>query len=104
MALRRHSGCGWRIVKGLKSSNRPTSAETNSTGLDVEFIIGIRGSQPPPSVTIRYIADRWMGAEAEIIDVFDDELTMRSLPNTHTPLLDLAFLPVADSLSSNINR
>ncbi|KIJ36065.1 hypothetical protein M422DRAFT_261613 [Sphaerobolus stellatus SS14] len=72
--------------------------------LDVDFIIGIRGSQPPPSVTIRYIADRWMGAEAEIIAVFDDELTMLSLPKTHTPLLNLAFLPLADSLSSNINR
>ncbi|KIJ28997.1 hypothetical protein M422DRAFT_269691 [Sphaerobolus stellatus SS14] len=45
-----------------------------------------------------------MGAEAKIIAVFGDELTMRSLPNTHTPHLDLAFLPVADSLSSNINR
>jgi len=75
----------------------------NTTHLDVNFIIPIRGSNPPPSVTIRYISDRWMGAEDEIIAVFED-LAMPSSASSHTPLLDLPFLPVSDSISTPINK
>lgn len=39
-----------------------------STGaLDVDFIISIPNGDAPPSVTIRFVSDRWMGAEEEVL-------------------------------------
>lgn len=59
--------------------------------LNVEFVISIPNGQPPPSVTIRYVSDRWMGAEDEILIPLDS-LTMPSPSSCHTPLLELPFL------------
>lgn len=61
--------------------------------LDVEFIVQVR-SPPPPSVTIRFLSDRWLGAEDEIF-VPLDKLTMPSPSTTRTPALDIPFLPLS---------
>ncbi|KAF9055071.1 Sec63-domain-containing protein [Hymenopellis radicata] len=62
---------------------------TDST--DVDFVISIPNGIPPPSVTIRFVSDRWMGAEDEV-EVPLDSLTMPPSSSSHTPVLDLPFL------------
>lgn len=59
--------------------------------LNVDFVISIPNGQPPPSVTIRYVSDRWMGAEDEIL-ISLDSLVMPTSSPSHTPVLDLPFL------------
>lgn len=66
----------------------------NTQALDVDFVIPIRGSKPPSSVNVRFVSDRWMGAEDEVT-VLLENLTMPKFSRCHTPLLDLPFLPVA---------
>ncbi|KAI0775993.1 Sec63-domain-containing protein [Trametes elegans] len=62
--------------------------------LDVEFVISIPGQKPPPSVTIRFVSDRWQGAEEEVVASLE-ELTMPSSYDSHTPRLDIPFLPLS---------
>ncbi|OBZ76331.1 putative helicase mug81 [Grifola frondosa] len=62
--------------------------------LDVDFVISIPNGQAPPSATIRFVSDRWMGAEDEIVVSFE-ELRMPSPTDCHTPRLDLPFLPLS---------
>ncbi|KAJ3550589.1 hypothetical protein NM688_g5040 [Phlebia brevispora] len=59
--------------------------------LDVDFVISIPNGDPPPSVTIRFVSDRWMGAEEEVSVSFED-LVMPSLTDSHSPQLDIPFL------------
>ncbi|KAH9938549.1 Sec63-domain-containing protein [Fomitopsis serialis] len=62
--------------------------------LDVDFVISISEGQRPPFVTIRFVSDKWMGAEDEVAIPFDD-LVMPSASESHTPRLDIPFLPVS---------
>ncbi|CAL1701424.1 unnamed protein product [Somion occarium] len=62
--------------------------------LDVEFVISIPEGKPPPSVTIRFVSDRWMGAEDEVAVPFDS-LVMPTASESHTPRLDIPFLPLS---------
>ncbi|KAI0068945.1 Sec63-domain-containing protein [Artomyces pyxidatus] len=62
--------------------------------LDAAFVIAIPDGRPPPSVTIRYVSDRWMGAEDEVT-VLLDSLKMPIPSNSHTPRLDLPFLDIS---------
>jgi antiviral helicase SLH1 len=64
-----------------------------TTALDVEFIVRVR-NPPPPSVTIRFLSDRWLGAENEIFAPLD-KLIMPSPSTTRTPALDISFLPLS---------
>ncbi|CCM04831.1 uncharacterized protein FIBRA_07024 [Fibroporia radiculosa] len=59
--------------------------------LDIDFIISIPNGKPPPSVTVRLVSDKWMGAEDEVGIPFD-ELIMPTSSDCHTPRLDLPFL------------
>ena len=59
--------------------------------LDVDFIISIPVTKPPPSVTIRFVSDRWIGAEDEVSIPFED-LVMPTLTDCHSPRLDVPFL------------
>ncbi|KAK0190876.1 Sec63-domain-containing protein [Armillaria mellea] len=59
--------------------------------LNVDFVISIPDGRPSPSVTIRFVSDRWMGAEDEV-RVSLQTLTMPVASNTHTPILDIPFL------------
>ncbi|KAJ7129808.1 Sec63-domain-containing protein [Mycena epipterygia] len=80
---------------------RPTTE-----ALNVDFVISIPHGQPPPSVTIRFVSDRWMGAEDEV-SIPLDTLLMPAASHSHSPRLDLPFLtpsilrnPTVESLFS----
>jgi antiviral helicase SLH1 len=62
--------------------------------MSVEFLISIPEEQIPPFVTIRYVSERWMGAEDEVKVPFDD-LVMPARSNSHTPRLNLPFLSLS---------
>ncbi|OCH90702.1 Sec63-domain-containing protein [Obba rivulosa] len=62
--------------------------------IDVDFVISIPNGKPPPSVTIRFVSDKWMGAEDEV-SIPLDNLTMPSSSDCHTPRLDLPFLALS---------
>ncbi|KAL1738553.1 Sec63 Brl domain-containing protein, partial [Schizophyllum fasciatum] len=62
--------------------------------LNVEFVIAIPDGLPPPSVTIRFVSDRWIGAEEEIVVPFD-ELVMPFPTGSHATLLPLPYLPLS---------
>jgi len=59
--------------------------------LTVDFLIPVRELDMPPSVTIRFISDRWLGAEEEVV-VELEGLTMPQPSDEHSPLLDIPFL------------
>ncbi|KAF5387927.1 hypothetical protein D9615_000311 [Tricholomella constricta] len=59
--------------------------------LTVEFIISIPDGLPPPSVTVRYVSDRWLGAEDETF-ISLESLIMPAPSSSNTPLLDLPLL------------
>lgn len=63
-----------------------------TTVLDMEFIVQVR-SPPPPSLTIRLLSDRWLGAENEVF-VPLGKLNMPSPSMTRTSALDIPFLPL----------
>lgn len=62
--------------------------------LDVDFIISIPEHGRPPSVTIRFVSDRWMGAEDEVVVPFSS-LVMPTASESNTPRLDIPFLPLS---------
>jgi antiviral helicase SLH1 len=64
----------------------------NTAALEIDFVIPIRGSKPPSSINIRFMSDRWMGAEDEV-SISLESLVMPKFSDCHTPLLDLPFLP-----------
>ncbi|TBU58370.1 Sec63-domain-containing protein [Dichomitus squalens] len=65
-----------------------------TTFVDVDFVISVNKDKPPPSVTIRYVSDRWVGAEQETVASFED-LIMPASSESHTPRLDIPFLPLS---------
>ncbi|KAI0638306.1 Sec63-domain-containing protein [Trametes polyzona] len=62
--------------------------------LDVDFVISIPSQKRPPSVTIRFVSDRWQGAEEEVEASLED-LVMPSASDSHTPRLDIPYLPLS---------
>lgn len=64
----------------------------STSSLDVDFVVSIPADIPPPSFTVRFVSDRWMGAEDELY-VSLDGLVMPAPSHSHTPRLDLPFLP-----------
>lgn len=65
-----------------------------TTFVDVDFVISVPKDKPPPSVTIRYVSDRWIGAEEELVVSFED-LIMPTWSESHTVRLDIPFLPLS---------
>ncbi|KIM25210.1 hypothetical protein M408DRAFT_26410 [Serendipita vermifera MAFF 305830] len=63
---------------------------TGTESLQLDFIIPLP-AVPPPSVTIRAMSDRWLGAEEEVHVPFDN-LIMPPIPVRRTSLLDLPLL------------
>lgn len=57
----------------------------------VEFVISIPRGVAPPSFTIRYLSEAWLGAEDEVYIPLD-LLVMPPATSSHTPRLDLPFL------------
>ncbi|EJU06494.1 Sec63-domain-containing protein [Dacryopinax primogenitus] len=71
--------------------------------LDVDFTIPIVGSKLPPSVCIRFISDKWLGAEHEIlIDL--SEVVLPMTLNAHTDLLDVPLLSASAIQDSALAR
>ncbi|KAH9940596.1 Sec63-domain-containing protein [Amylocystis lapponica] len=62
--------------------------------LEVDFVISIPDGKPPPFVTARFVSDRWMGAEDEL-EISLEGLIMPTPSDSHTPRLDLPFLPLS---------
>lgn len=62
--------------------------------LGVDFVIPIPDGIPPPSMTIRFVSDKWIGAEGEV-SVPLQSIVMPALSSSHTPRLDLQFLPLS---------
>ncbi|KAI0650624.1 Sec63-domain-containing protein [Trametes meyenii] len=62
--------------------------------LDVDFVISIPSQKRPSSVTIRFVSDRWQGAEEEV-EASLEELVMPSSSDSHTPRLDIPYLPLS---------
>lgn len=60
---------------------------------EVDFVIPVH-DPPPPSVTIHFLSDRWVGAEEEVLVSFEN-LVMPVPSTTRTPLLDLPFLSIS---------
>lgn len=60
----------------------------------VDFVISIPEGSKLPSVTIRFVSDRWMCAEDEIL-VPLESLIMPKFSSSHTPRLDLPFLSLS---------
>ncbi|PIL37268.1 hypothetical protein GSI_00961 [Ganoderma sinense ZZ0214-1] len=65
-----------------------------TTFVDVDFVISVPKDKPPPSVTIRYVSDRWIGAEEEL-PVSLEDLIMPTWSESHTVRLDIPFLPLS---------
>ncbi|TCD67667.1 hypothetical protein EIP91_012033 [Steccherinum ochraceum] len=66
----------------------------STTSLDVDFVISIPNGLPPPSVTIRFVSDQWMGAEDEV-QIPLDTLVMPTSADSHTTRLDIPYLPLS---------
>lgn len=73
----------------------------NTDTLDVDFVISIPEGVSPPSVTVRYISDKWMGAEEEIPISFAD-LVMPPAPGDHTVVHNLPFLSISSCRDATI--
>lgn len=65
----------------------------NTEVLQLDFVLPIPHGSTPSSFTVRWVSDRWMGAEEEIPISLSD-LVMPPVPQCHTPVLLLPFLPV----------
>ena len=78
--------------------------------IDVDFVISVPKQKLPPFVTIRFVSDRWMGAEEEVVVPLED-LVMPASSDSHTPRLDIPFLqlsvvqnpPLQDALSRKLH-
>lgn len=62
--------------------------------VDAEFVITIHGDTPPESITIRYLSDRWLGAELDI-PVKLESLKMPAKMECQTKRHNLPFLPIS---------
>ncbi|KAH8106105.1 Sec63-domain-containing protein [Cristinia sonorae] len=65
-----------------------------TTVLDVDFVVSIPNGQPPPSVIVRFVSDRWMGAEDEV-PIPLDTLVMPTSVDSHTTRLDIPYLSLS---------
>lgn len=70
------------------------SFHQSTESLDLDFVLPVPHGLKPPSFTIRWVSDQWMGAEQEVV-VSLDELVMPPPAVCHAPLLLLPFLPVS---------
>jgi len=89
---------GTTIIQQSRLMLRPTSELLRN-----EFVISVPNGQQLPSVTIRFISDRWLGAEDEI-NIPLETLIMPAPSNSHTALLDLPFLPLSVLGNHNVEN
>lgn len=73
---------GFGITQIFNLSFRPAT-ET----VEVDFLLSLPGGQPSEGMVIRWISDRWVGAESEEAVSFES-LVMPAYAGDHTPRLD----------------
>lgn len=66
----------------------------STVALDVEFVISISADTLPPSITIRLVSDKWLGADNEL-PVQLDNISMPAACHSHVRRLDVGFLPLS---------
>ena len=71
--------------------------------MHVDFVISVPDGHLPPFITLRYVSDIWMGAEDEL-SIPLDELVMPASSVSHTPVLDLPFLPISIFKNSSVEN
>jgi antiviral helicase SLH1 len=81
--------CGATILQLSRLAFLPTTQV-----LETKFVMSIPINQSPPSVTIRFVSDTWIGAEEEL-HVPLDSLIMPKSSTCHSTVLDLPFLPLS---------
>ncbi|KZS97906.1 Sec63-domain-containing protein [Sistotremastrum niveocremeum HHB9708] len=75
----------------------------NTDRQETDFLVSIPANIPPPKLRLRFISDRWIGAEEEVeIDL--DDLRMPVLNSNRTALLDLPFLPTSAVPGTHLQR
>lgn len=62
--------------------------------LDVEFTISISADTLPPSITIRLVSDKWLGADNEL-PVQLDGISMPPVFRSYIQRIDVGFLPLS---------
>jgi antiviral helicase SLH1 len=72
-----------------------------TTSLNVTFDIRIPNGQAPPAVTIKFVSDRWIGAEDHVFIPLEG-LVMPPPWVNHSPKLDLPFLPLSSVRNSAV--
>jgi antiviral helicase SLH1 len=75
----------------------------STDALDVEFVISISVDILPPSITIRVVSDRWLGADNELLVPLDG-LFMPVASDSRTRRLDIGFLPLSAIRSPVLER
>lgn len=64
----------------------------STDSLDVEFTTSMSTDTLPPSITIRLVSDKWLGADNEL-PVPLDAISMPPVCHSHTQRVDVGFLP-----------
>jgi antiviral helicase SLH1 len=86
---------GVEILQSHRLLLRPQAAKTS-----VSFVVSV--PQPlPAGMTVRWISDRWLGAEDQLWMPFD-ELVMPSAPPAHLALADVPLLQVGPALGTHV--
>lgn len=62
--------------------------------MNVEFVIAISGNTLPPSINIRLISDKWLGADNEL-PIELEGVSMPAASHSHIRRLDVGFIPVS---------
>ena len=70
------------------------SLRESTQSLDVEFTISMSADTLPPSITIRLVSDKWLGADNEL-PVQLDGISMPSACHSHIQRVDVGFLPLS---------
>lgn len=66
----------------------------STEALDVEFVISVSEDTLPPSITIRLVSDKWLGAESELPVQLGD-ISMPTACHSHIRRMDVGFLPLS---------
>ncbi|KAN0066073.1 putative steryl acetyl hydrolase mug81 [Thecaphora frezii] len=83
------------VLQWARHAVRPGEAHAT-----LSFTIAVRDPQPS-GVSVRWISDRWIGAE-DIAWVGFDELVMPPKPANHQQLLDLPLLPTSSAITDEL--
>ncbi|EAU84905.2 activating signal cointegrator 1 complex subunit 3 [Coprinopsis cinerea okayama7 len=73
----------------------------NTTHLDLDFILPVSADDMPSNLVVRWVSDYWIGAEHQTY-VSLENVVMPPKSQSHTPLLELPFIPISDILNPHV--